>query len=176
MWLRDALPRANPGVRSVIYGYDTHLPNSQSFKRIEDIAIAFTSKLKAIGCCSPSAKPTMFLAHSLGGVVLKQSLVDMARGDDWIVHLLSKVRRIILFGVPNRGMKISHLVQMVKEQPNEQLVECLAPGQNYLEWLDDRLGGIAFHRDMRIMSVYETLQKQLPKVRLGDNPNGRASS
>jgi len=171
MWLRDALPKACPGVHPIIYGYDTHLVGSQSFKSIEDIAIAFTSQLKAIGCSLPSAKPTVFLAHSLGGVVLKQSLVPMARSGEWDVHLLSKIHKVVLFRVPNRGMKISHLVQMVNGQPNLSLVERLSPHDGYLALLDDQLAGISFHRNMRIVSVYETHRTQLPEVQC-ENSSG----
>lgn len=164
MWIRDRLPKTHPGIRCILFGYDTHLAGSRSFKNIDDIAITFTAKLRSIGCTSPSARPMVFLAHSLGGVVLKQALVQVARSGDGEVELLSKVREIILFGVPNRGMRISHLAPMVKGQPNESLVQQLSMNSACWKDLQEQFRGIALHRDMRLISVYETQQSQVPKV------------
>lgn len=63
-----------PNTRSIIYGYDTQLIRSESVKGIEDIAIGFIGKMKSIGRSSPSSKPFVLLAHSLGGIVLKQAV------------------------------------------------------------------------------------------------------
>lgn len=80
MWIRDELPQRLPGVRFLTYGYDTMLSDSTSFQLIPDLAISLVRTLKAIGLPAPSAKPVLFLAHSLGGVVLKQALAILAGG------------------------------------------------------------------------------------------------
>ncbi|KAK5992042.1 hypothetical protein PT974_05438 [Cladobotryum mycophilum] len=71
MWIRDELPTKLPGVRAILYGYDTTLVNSRSFQTIPDLALSFIAELKANGWTSLTAKPIMFLAHSLGGVINK---------------------------------------------------------------------------------------------------------
>src|SRR5437868_213906 len=71
MWLRDSLSIDVPTIRNIIYGYDTTLGHSESFQTIQDIAISFISRLRTTGRSSPSAKPVIFLAHSLGGIILK---------------------------------------------------------------------------------------------------------
>jgi len=48
MWLRDSLPGDLPGVRILIYGYETHLVNSQSFQNMEALATAFRTHIAAI--------------------------------------------------------------------------------------------------------------------------------
>lgn len=151
-------------MRCILYGYDTHLAGSQSFQNIDDIAITLTAKLRSIGCTAPSARPIIFLAHSLGGIILKQALAQMARSNDRGVELLSKISNVVLFGVPNRGMRISHLAPMVEGQPNESLVQQLSTESACWKDLDENFSGIYFHRDLRLVSVYETQLSQVPKV------------
>lgn len=165
MWLRDILPMRYPGFRCIIYGYDTHLLDSHSFRGIEDLSRALTIALKLIGSGLPSSKPTIFMAHSLGGIVLKEALVQMARGNDTEMHLLSQTKKIVFFGVPNRGMHISHLISMVKGQPNEALVYRLSEQSNYLADLDERSSNLSYLRSTRVVSIYETRESQVPKVR-----------
>lgn len=71
MWLRDALPEGIPGARILIYGYESAIANSQSMQNIEDIAKSFYNSILQMDSEKPP-KPTIFLAHSLGGLVVKQ--------------------------------------------------------------------------------------------------------
>jgi hypothetical protein len=166
MWLRDRLPHDFKQVRSIIYGYDTHLLQSQSFQDIEDIAITFIAQLKSIGRSLTSAKPAVFLAHSLGGIVLKCALLEMANGDDREEFMLDSIRQVLFFGVPNKGMEISHWLPMVEGQPNEALVRILSPGSRYLVDLDERFSGVSAIRKLRLISFYETKRSQIAEVSL----------
>lgn len=164
MWLRDRLPREMPNVRSIIYGYDTALIGSESVKGVDDIAIALISKMKSIGRSSPSAKPLLMLAHSLGGIVLKQAMVTMARTGDSSNVMVDLIRSVVFFGVPNQGMKVSYLLPMVEDQPNAHIVHLLSTDSDYLQSLDRQFSGIVTHRGVRIMSVYETKRSATTQV------------
>jgi hypothetical protein len=164
MWLRDRLPQDLPHVRSIIYGYDTALIDSDSVKGVNDIAIALIAKMKSIGRTSPESRPLVILAHSLGGIVVKQALVAMARARDSTGRMLESVCRVVLFGVPNRGMQISHLLPMVHGRPNSHLTHLLSTESDYLEELDHQFSGIVEYRGIEIMSVYETKRTDTPKV------------
>ena len=48
MWLRDSLPHDLKTVQVLIYGYDSHLANSNSFQDLGAIANSFSSALRAI--------------------------------------------------------------------------------------------------------------------------------
>ena len=48
MWLRDSLPYDLKGARILLYGYDTSLIGSQTFQSIDDIAIDFCERIRAI--------------------------------------------------------------------------------------------------------------------------------
>jgi hypothetical protein len=158
------MPKEIANTRSIIYGYDTQLIHSKSVKGIEEIAIALICKMKSIGWSNPSSKPFIMLAHSLGGIVLKQAVALMAGTKDWD-PMIDSLLGAIFFGVPNKGMKTSHLLPMVDGQPNSKLIHVLSPASEYLPSLDVQFSGIATHRRIKIMSVYET--KQSPTTQVG---------
>ncbi|KAL7791949.1 hypothetical protein V8C37DRAFT_410308 [Trichoderma ceciliae] len=74
MWVRDALPQLVPNVKFILYGYDTRLAESKSFQTVSDIALSFIHTLQQGGWTSSGHRRLLFFAHSLGGIVLKESL------------------------------------------------------------------------------------------------------
>ena len=165
MWLRDAVPKKFPHMRVLTYGYDSHLPNSESFQTIHNISLAFVNKIRSLGFTEPSTKPMLFLAHSLGGIIVKQAIVQIANTPALGRTFLPKIRRAIFFGVPSKGMLISHLLPMVKHQANEPLIQSLCESSPYLAKLDEQFHGISLTQRMAIVSVYETRKSQTPQVR-----------
>jgi hypothetical protein len=164
MWLRDQLPQDVSCLRVLTYGYDTKLIDSESFQTIDDIALFFITKLSFIRPVGHTGKPIIFLAHSLGGIVLKRALLYLAGAGDVETVMVQDIRMIIFFGVPNKGMHMSHLVPMVKSQPNHVLVESLSPSSNYLVDLDKNFSGIALFRNIRLISAFETERSPTPVV------------
>lgn len=135
---------------------------SESFQTVQDIAISFVSRLATTGRSGPSAKPLIFLAHSLGGLVLKHALLQLANSVQRR-HIFDAVQAVIFFGVPHGGMTISHLQSMVGGQPNRTLVDDLRPESTYLRVLDEQFSGLA-NQSLRIFSVFET--KRSPTVQV----------
>lgn len=170
MWIRDDLPQKLPGVRFLIYGYDTTLSNSKSFQIISDLAISLVQTMKAIGWSAPSAKPVLFLAHSLGGVVLKQSLVILAGGDSQERAILAKVKGAISFGVPSQGMSIPDISEMLGDQPNVALVKELSNESKFLPRLDEQFGNISSLQRLQFFWAFET--KVTPSVEVSPDLNG----
>ncbi|KAI0879929.1 uncharacterized protein GGS22DRAFT_176360 [Annulohypoxylon maeteangense] len=162
MWIRDELPSIMPETRISIYGYDTALVGSKSFQSIQDLAISLIGHIKASGQSLPSAKPLIFLAHSLGGIVLKEAFTILADSDEQNAHILNLFKGGIFFGVPSQGMSVEHLSTMVKGQKNDQMVQNLSRGSKYLQDLDDSFSGLSLTRSMHIYWGYET--KMSPTV------------
>ncbi|OQV02052.1 NACHT domain-containing protein [Cladophialophora immunda] len=160
MWLRDQLPRDFPTVRCMIYGYDTKLVESKSFQSLDDLARSFIHHLLTIGRAEHSARPLILLGHSLGGILVKRALLYLAGSGEANKTMLSKIKLFIAFGVPNRGMRIDHLLSIVGLRPNKHLIESLAePPPNVPSWLsvvDEQFSGIAQHYDIRVVSAFET--------------------
>jgi len=164
MWLRDQLPKELQRVRSIIYGYDTRLVMSESFQTIDDLALSFIQRLESIGQSLISAKPLVFLAHSLGGIVLKQALVKMANSTVKEKFMLDYVLQVFSFGVPNRGMQISHILPMVSGKPNSELVEALSETSTYLSTLDEQFSDIAHLWNINLISIHETKRSRTVEV------------
>jgi len=175
MWIRDAMPACRPGTRFITYGYDTELVGSRSFQSITDLASTLVTELTANGWARPTTKPFMFLAHSLGGVILKQALVMLAGSGARETFMLTKVNGAICFGVPSNGMATSHLLAMVKDQPNRSLVKDLSEKSEYLCDLGKQFDGIAHNRHMKLFWAYETLESPTAVVRrpVPDPASGR---
>ncbi|KAK7749566.1 hypothetical protein SLS53_000142 [Cytospora paraplurivora] len=162
MWVRDTLPRQLPNVKAILYGYDTTLVNNRSFQSIPEVAYTLIEHLMPTGWSSSEMKPLVFLAHSLGGIVLKQTLVTLAERGTTGEPVLQRVRGGILFGAPSQGMTQGPLLAMVEGQPNAQLVKDLAKGSPYLYGLDKQFSGIGSTRGMTFNWAYET--KDSPTV------------
>ncbi|KXJ84606.1 hypothetical protein Micbo1qcDRAFT_129391, partial [Microdochium bolleyi] len=129
MWLRDDAAWRSPNVRTLLYGYDTSLVGSESFQDIDDIGRKlgdFITHVRKHPVVEP--RPIVFIAHSLGGLVVKETDEINARS----------VYGLVFFGVPNRGLCISYWLPIVDNQPNENLIRNLAPGSHYLRNLHHR--------------------------------------
>ncbi|KAJ5920625.1 hypothetical protein N7516_011483 [Penicillium verrucosum] len=149
MWIRDELPDALPGARALIYGYDTKLHDSQSFQLIPDLAIAFVNQLE-----------------TLGGLVLKEALVRLASNNAY-KRLLSNIKGAVFFGVPSLGMEQQHFHTVVGNNPNQNLVDDLARGSNYLNQLHKHFEDSYITDTIQCFWAYETLQS--PTIR--SNPS-----
>ena len=78
MWLRDKLPSTLnrtdgelPMARVITYGYESRVSQSDNFATLEDLASPLWTGLRSISSKSPR-KPILLVAHSLGGLVLKE--------------------------------------------------------------------------------------------------------
>ncbi|OTA90642.1 hypothetical protein M434DRAFT_77651 [Hypoxylon sp. CO27-5] len=157
MWVRDELSHFLPSIRFVLYGYDTTLSPSSSFQTVPDLGNSLIGVLKAHGWTSPSAKPLLFLAHSLGGVIVKQALVMLAGSGQKETYIASIIKGIIFFGVPSQGMNIPDIFKMLGNQPNvETLVKDISVRSNYLLSLEQQFAGISYLRNIKVYWGYET--------------------
>ncbi|KAI1871725.1 hypothetical protein JX265_005711 [Neoarthrinium moseri] len=157
MWIRDELPQQFPNVRFITYGYDTLLAKSNSFQTIWDLANTLINVLRADGWSSSTAKRLVFLAHSLGGVIVKQALVMLAGSGHAEVHIASLVQGAMLFGVPSSGMAVDDVCAMLGNQPNKDaLVKEISAESSFLAQLESQFWGISYVRNIKLCWVYET--------------------
>ena len=157
MWIRDEMHLFVGGVRPIIYGYESDLKNAASSQLIQDIARDLIKHLTLGRWNVPSSTPLMFVAHSLGGLVLKDALVQLANSPNEFNHyILRNTLGAVMFGVPNFGMEQTHLLAVVKGQANETMIHDLSRNSNYVRTLDESFTGITFERDrLRFFWVYE---------------------
>ena len=156
MWLRDALPRDLPKARVLIYGYESTVAGSESFQNLGDIASSFRASLKEVTSNMTLMRPFIFIAHSLGGLVLKQALLQMAISEDEDdARHLKETFDILFFGVPNQGMELSSLYPMAHGQLNMAFLSTLDRNSVHLQNLVTEFNRIVLS-DTRVMSFYET--------------------
>ena len=156
MWVRDALPKALPTIRVVLFGYDTALADSNSFKTIADLASSLNDTLTASGFGTPASKPLIFLAHSLGGIIVKEALLALAGGNERARRMLQQTAGAVLFGAPTRGMETQALMTMVSGQANEGLIRDLTIPSGYLKSLEDQFFDVAIAGRMKLFWAFET--------------------
>ncbi|KAI0439883.1 hypothetical protein F4803DRAFT_529566 [Xylaria telfairii] len=109
-WLRDLLPKDLPGVRVLSWGYDanTHSSDRASCQYLYDHALELVSDLTRKRKLTQSfERPIIFVAHSLGGLVVKSALIhsDAARQDALYEHRSIKTSTygVIYIGTPHQG-------------------------------------------------------------------------
>jgi len=110
MWLRDLLPQRVPDARILTFGYDadTLKLSNVSHLTLNDHATSLIMELLRVRRSTETEqRPIIFLAHSLGGIVVKHALVtcDLARQGHNEEQRSIKVSTygIMFFGTPHAG-------------------------------------------------------------------------
>ncbi|KAF8538592.1 hypothetical protein BDD12DRAFT_884762 [Trichophaea hybrida] len=164
MWLKDFLPKDFKNIRVMAYGYDSSLTGpKRGDARMTDYR---RSLLEQLGNARVSAnsRPIIFLGHSLGGIVILQTLVESKRNPHY-KSILDSTYGIFLFGTPHQGLRTNELESMVDVDSGGQrknLMMQLKQGSEYLETQREDLISIwAGFEGKKLLSFYETM-KTLP--------------
>jgi triacylglycerol esterase/lipase EstA (alpha/beta hydrolase family) len=72
-WPKDLLPKKQPQTRVMTFGYSADIYQNNSIAGIRDIARALLARLIDEREDLDEARPIVFLAHSLGGLIVKQA-------------------------------------------------------------------------------------------------------
>ncbi|KAF8519397.1 hypothetical protein BU17DRAFT_22048, partial [Hysterangium stoloniferum] len=113
LWLRDLLPEALPTARILTYGYDarTHGENRSS-QTLYDLSTDFVGKLSSFRVHTKSdERPLIFIAHSFGGIMLKNALIHahISHNKHLPAHKAVEVSSygIIYLGTPHQGVDLT---------------------------------------------------------------------
>ncbi|PVH71306.1 hypothetical protein DL98DRAFT_397381, partial [Cadophora sp. DSE1049] len=160
MWLSDSLPKHLTLARVIIYGYESGLANSTGFQNLDDLGNALQKALQILhGRSDLERKPIIFIAHSLGGLIVKEAIIQIAESNiDGVLESLRFIYGAMFFGVPNRGLDIKSFTQVVGDGPNRYLVESL--GRDNSQVLDTQCRKFSkafdFEGSSEIYCFYET--------------------
>jgi len=169
-WPLDLVPSTIPSARVLTYGYDTHIrhwlqgsPLNRS--TVYDVAWNLLVALEAERRESPK-RPLMLVAHSLGGVIVKEMLRRSKICHMGVAHLrdiVESTTALIFFGTPHSGSDPLGLLQRMTKRlsrlvgfsVNEQLVQSLLPSSERLRELRDEFPPMAQDRNWAIHSFQE---------------------
>lgn len=132
VWLRDFAPQREglQGARFITYGYRTAVLASDTDQGVHELARELLDGLAIFRRRTQTQeRPLCFVCHSLGGVVLKETLLESSKATDARHCDLHKVVLatcgLVFFGVPNQGMRHDQLMTVVRGQPNEDFIRDL---------------------------------------------------
>ncbi|KAK3997824.1 hypothetical protein QBC44DRAFT_354322 [Cladorrhinum sp. PSN332] len=142
-WPADLLPKSIPPARVLTYGYDTnirHFTQGQiSQSSVQDHARDLLCTLEAKRR-SPDerSRPLVLIAHSLGGLVVKEMLRqanDCSVTHPDLHHIYTHTAAVLFFGTPHRGADPRNLLHNVLSasalglgmRANKKVVETLLP-------------------------------------------------
>lgn len=166
MWPVDGDDARPANVRVLLWGYDSSLSNAESFQDIEDIGQSLATALNGI---HPSfaqdrdggdqgrfhARPVVFIAHSLGGLIVKEAICHMAKDNPAYVRC---VYGLVFFGVPHHGLLVEPWLRIIGAQANAGLVRSLDPNSRKLQSLDRAFRKLFHHPGSQVVSIYETVK------------------
>ncbi|KAF2878533.1 hypothetical protein BDV95DRAFT_589453 [Massariosphaeria phaeospora] len=104
-WPLDLLAEKCPQARICVYGYDTLVAGYQRVNKdsLYQIAKNFFNELPSHGAGN---LPTVFIAHSLGGLVVKEALIMSSQSRLPISkNIVSTTAAVVFMGTPHRGSK-----------------------------------------------------------------------
>lgn len=168
-WPKHLLPRTLPTARVLVYGYDTNVRHSLgsplSKSTVYDIASDFLGSLEAERRSQPS-RPIVFVAHSLGGIVVKEALRRSYGFESHHKHLrqiYESTAAIMFFGTPHGGADPRGLLMHITERVaravgftvNEQIVDTLLPTSERLKELRDEFGPMARQKNWIVYTFQE---------------------
>jgi hypothetical protein len=94
LWLRDSLPQYAPRSRIYLYEYEF----KASIDEFKDLAIAFLETVKTLQEETKN-RPILLLAHSAGGLVIKQALVTSSWKKRYAA-IRERIKGIAFFATP----------------------------------------------------------------------------
>jgi hypothetical protein len=169
-WPRHLLPSIVPEARVLTYGYDTRLRHkfgSPGIKdnNVYDIAGDFLVALESERREDPK-RPTLFIVHSLGGIVVKEMLRRSKGYSDHQTHLRTiyeSTTAVMFFGTPHGGADprrlLQHVFQAIIEMfgfsADKQIADALLPSSERLRELRDEFGPMARRQEWIIHSFQE---------------------
>ena len=116
-WPQDLLPQVFPQARILTWGYNVqlkHMLTSMSKESVFQYAGVLLSDLALLRTSSvDKQKNLVFIAHSLGGIVVKDALSRSRNETTWIDEILPATIGVIFLGTPHHGSKKASLAKQV---------------------------------------------------------------
>lgn len=165
-WPRDLLPRECPNSRIIMYGYDTkvtkHMTGATNknsiFSHAKDLLHALRRSRKV-------DRPLIFVAHSLGGIIVKEMLaISSTSTEKELRDIVGSTASVIFLGTPHRGSPIAALgglarilVSAIGMETNSAILDALGLRTSDLERAQEAFSGLWRKYNFRVKTFQEGL-------------------
>ncbi|KAI0418201.1 hypothetical protein F5X98DRAFT_373996 [Xylaria grammica] len=144
LWLKDFLPEKLPHARIMTYGYSSEV---LSVKQLTQRTLYSQSKtlLEALKRSrrdtDATNRPIIFIAHSLGGLVVKSALIHADRNDHIFNDLRVCTAGVVFLGTPHQGTPNNSWIRIVTDliSPKIDLDRMRNTLDSDLDWLQFQL-------------------------------------
>ena len=166
-WPRDLLPQVFPQARILTWGYNVQLKHMLTSKSKESIfhhAGVLLSDLALLRTSSvdDKQKKLIFVAHSLGGIVVKDALSRSRNETTWIEEILPATIGVIFLGTPHHGSngasiatQVSKLVKIFYQDTNTKIIRALEEKSDVLERVTRGFGQVLSAGKIKVHSFQE---------------------
>ncbi|KAK0721186.1 hypothetical protein B0T21DRAFT_48645 [Apiosordaria backusii] len=148
------------------FGYNANFRESGTPLSILDFSKSLLVRMKAYGkgrddSAAIGLRPIVFVAHSMGGLVVKKALL-LGKNHDEYSGLMSKVHGIMFLSTPHRGSShaatLNSMLSVIGSSPKVYVAE-LNPSSTSIEDINEQFRGIC--GSWQLVSLYETQQTRL---------------
>ena len=174
-WPRDLLPKIYPQARVLTWGYDVQIEQLLSSASQASIFHHAETLLSDLGTLRSSAsdkmKPIIFIAHSLGGIVVKDALSLSGNERTFFNEILPATPGVMFLGTPHHGSKVASLGKIAFElskallqKPNIQILRGLEVNSEILERIARSFGQVLASGRLKVHSFREELVTKGAKI------------
>ncbi|KAK4074996.1 uncharacterized protein Triagg1_4660 [Trichoderma aggressivum f. europaeum] len=166
-WPRDLLPSDCPKARIIVLGYDTVIVKLPSSGRTNQNNIFTHGKdiLNELSRTRPLGRRVIFVAHSLGGILVKEILTNCSTSNsEELQDILNSTSAVIFLGTPHRGSSVASLGAIARKaasllllDTNSSIVDSLALKNADLSRCQDVFSSLWAKHDFQVKSFQEGL-------------------
>ncbi|KAG7508591.1 SERAC1 [Solea senegalensis] len=160
-WPKSWLAADCPNLRILSVEYDSHLSDwvakCPAENQRKSLAYRSQELLKKLKLAGVGERPVVWVAHSMGGLLVKKMLLDASEDPD-MQGLLKNTKGIMFYSVPHRGTSMAEYSVSVRYLlfPSVEVRE-LCKDSPALRNLNENFLNMAKQREFKVLSFAETL-------------------
>ncbi|KAK4214328.1 hypothetical protein QBC37DRAFT_461944 [Rhypophila decipiens] len=165
-WPRDMLPHDCPQSRILVYGYDSKVTKYMKAATNKNSLLSHAKDLLfALSRTRELDRPLILVAHSLGGIVVKEMLAQSSMAtDDVLKNIVGCSSSVIFMGTPHRGSpQLAALGEWARSvvgsglrmETNDAILNALNLKTTDLERAQESFSSIWLKHDFRVKTLQE---------------------
>ncbi|KAK4196100.1 hypothetical protein QBC40DRAFT_287873 [Triangularia verruculosa] len=166
-WPAQLVPTAIPNSRVLTYGYDVeirhHFPLHPHIAWHDHAKGLVVSLEAARHTEDEKTRPIIFIAHSLGGIIIKEALVYTrglsAKSRGSLSHIFDSTKTVLFFGTPHRAVDLTEILHDVSRvigfRINPGVLHAFGPESDWLKNLKEDFTKICKEENWTIYSFLE---------------------